>query len=301
MKLITFSQAGGTARTGVLLNESTVVDLAIAAGGNSQCFQSMTDLINAGSNGMAHARILLERAQQGGLAPALKSMTEIALLAPIPRPAKNIFCVGRNYVDHVTEGYNARGLDIKLPEHPQFFTKPCTSVIASGADIPRHEGLTEQLDYEVELAVIVGKQGKDIAAKDWRKHVFGYTILNDVTARDLQRRHDQWFKGKGLDGSCPMGPWIVTDDEIEDPQRLNLSLDVNGERRQTASTAQMIFNLPRIFADLSRGMTLDAGDIIATGTPSGVGYAMTPPRLLERGDTVTCHIEGIGALRNRVA
>ena len=228
-------------------------------------------------------------------------MNEIALLAPIPRPAKNIFCVGRNYVDHVTEGYTARGLDIKLPEYPQFFTKPCTSVIASGADIARHEGLTEQLDYEVELAVIVGKGGKDIAPEDWRTHVFGYTILNDVTARDVQRRHDQWFKGKGLDGSCPMGPWIVTDDEIADPQRLEITLDVNGERRQTASTSQMIFDLPRIFADLSRGMTLDAGDIIATGTPSGVGYAMKPPRLLARGDVVTCNIEGIGTLQNRVA
>lgn len=148
--------------------------------------------------------------------------------------------------------------------------------------------------------MILGKGGRDIAAENWRAHVFGYTILNDVSARDLQRRHDQWFKGKGLDGSCPMGPWIVTDDEIKDPQHLNISLDVNGECRQNANTSQMIFDLGRILADLSRGMTLDAGDIIATGTPAGVGYAMDPPRLLNSGDAIACHIEAIGTLRNQV-
>jgi 2-keto-4-pentenoate hydratase/2-oxohepta-3-ene-1,7-dioic acid hydratase in catechol pathway len=173
-------------------------------------------------------------------------------------------------------------------------------VIASGDTIPLHGGTTEKLDYELELAIILGKSGRDIAPENWREYVFGYTILNDVTARDLQRRHDQWFKGKGLDGTCPIGPWIVTDDEIANPQSLNLSLEINGEQRQSANTAQMIFDLPRILSDLSRGMTLDAGDIIATGTPSGVGYAMTPPRFLASGDLVTCHVEGIGTLENRV-
>ena len=222
MKLLTFSESHGGPRVGALLDEFTVVDLEVAAGENSGCFRSMMDLINSGSGGIAHARSLLEDAQHGRLPQALKSRAEIKLLAPIPRPAKNIFCVGRNYVDHVTEGYNARGLEIKLPEHPQFFTKPCTAVIASGDTIPLHQGTTEKLDYEVELAVIVGKRGRDITPENWREYVFGYTILNDVTARDLQRRHDQWFKGKGLDGSCPMGPWIVTDDEIANPQSLNL-------------------------------------------------------------------------------
>jgi 2-keto-4-pentenoate hydratase/2-oxohepta-3-ene-1,7-dioic acid hydratase in catechol pathway len=300
MKLLTFSESGGTPRVGALLDKSTIIDLEAAAGENGGCFRSMMDLINSGSSGIVHARGLLEEAQHGRLPSALKSMAKITLMAPIPRPAKNIFCVGRNYVDHVKEGYNARGLEIKLPEHPQFFTKPCTAVIACGDTIPRHGDITEKLDYEVELAVIVGKRGRDIAPENWREYVFGYTILNDVTARDLQRRHDQWFKGKSLDGTCPMGPWIVTDDEIANPQSLKLSLEVNGEGRQSANTAQMIFDLPRIFADLSRGMTLDAGDIIATGTPSGVGYAMTPPRLLESGDVVTCHVEGIGTLENRV-
>ncbi len=300
MKLLTFSERGGKPRVGALLDESTIIDLEAAAGDNGGCFGSMVDLINSGGSGIARARGLVEEARHGRLASALKSRAEIKVLAPIPRPAKNIFCVGRNYVDHVKEGYNARGMEIKLPEHPQFFTKPCTAVIASGDIIPRHAGITEKLDYEVELAVIVGKTGRDITPANWREYVFGYTILNDVTARDLQRRHDQWFKGKGLDGTCPIGPWIVTDDEIADPQSLNLSLEVNGERRQSANTAQMIFDLPRIFADLSRGMTLEAGDIIATGTPSGVGYAMTPPRLLESGDVVTCHVEGIGTLENRV-
>jgi 2-keto-4-pentenoate hydratase/2-oxohepta-3-ene-1,7-dioic acid hydratase in catechol pathway len=301
MKLVTFSTRSGEAHVGAMLHDSTLVDLTDAAKGQGAGFASMLDLIGRGSDGLSAVRRLMDSAKQGGLASSTKSLSDIKLLAPIPRPAKNVFCVGRNYVDHVKEGYNARGQDVKLPEHPQFFTKPPTSINTPGGDIPRHAGVTEALDYEVELAVIVGKTGKDIAAADWRKHVFGYTILNDVTGRDLQRRHDQWFKGKGLDGSCPMGPWIVTDDDIADPQRLNISLDVNGEQRQTANTAQMIFDLPRIFVDLSRGMTLEAGDIIATGTPSGVGYAMKPPRLLSSGDVVACHIEGIGTLQNRVA
>ncbi len=159
MKLLTFSESGGEPRVGALLDESTIIDLEAAAGENGGCFRSMMDLINSGSSGIARARGLLEEAQHGRLASALKSRAEITLLAPIPRPAKNIFCVGRNYVDHVTEGYKARGMDIKLPEHPQFFTKPCTAVIACGDTIPRHGGITEKLDYEVELAVIVGKTG----------------------------------------------------------------------------------------------------------------------------------------------
>lgn len=290
MKLVSFvRKPSNDQRLGVVVGEA-VLDLT--ATGRPE-FRSMIALIRAGAG--QEARRL---ADTGG--GSLVPLGEVTLLAPIPRPAKNIFCVGRNYVDHVTEGYKARGLDLKLPEFPQFFSKPPTSVIGTGDTIPLHEGITALLDYEVELAIVIGRDGRDIAAADWRSYVFGYTVLNDITGRDLQRRHDQWFKGKGLDGSCPIGPWIVTDDAIADPQKIDLWLEVNGERRQSANTAQMIFDLPRIIEDLSRGMTLEAGDIIATGTPSGVGYAMTPPQRLQRGDVVTCHVEGIGTLQNRV-
>lgn len=299
MKLLTFRRNQGRAVSlGAIIDDKTVLDL-VAADGRNPAFMDMLTFIRAG--GCDHARALIDGARRGALDEALVALADITLLAPIPRPPKNVFCVGRNYLDHVSEGYAARGREMQLPEYPQFFTKPPTAVVGHGGLIPRHSEITEKLDYEVELGIVIGTGGRDIAAADWRKHVFGYTIVNDITARDLQQRHDQWFKGKGLDGSCPMGPWIVTDDAINDPQNLNLSLSVNGEIRQKANTAQMIFALPRIIADLSRGMTLEPGDIIATGTPSGVGYAMKPPRLLSSGDVVTCTIEGIGTLQNRVA
>ncbi|WP_024280506.1 fumarylacetoacetate hydrolase family protein [Xanthobacter sp. 126] len=296
MKLVTFvRKPSADQHLGVVLDDA-VFDLT--ATGKPE-FESMLSLIRAGAVDAAKALAEAARGVGSGV-PGLVPLEDVTLLAPIPRPAKNIFCVGRNYIDHVTEGYKARGLDLKLPEFPQFFSKPPTTVIATGDTIPLHEGITNLLDYEIELAIVIGRDGRDIPAADWRKYVFGYTVLNDITGRDLQRRHDQWFKGKGLDGSCPIGPCIVTDDAIADPQKLDLWLEVNGERRQAANTSQMIFDLPRIIEDLSRGMTLEAGDIIATGTPSGVGYAMTPPHPLQRGDLVTCHIEGIGTLQNRI-
>lgn len=224
----------------------------------------------------------------------------VTLLAPIPRPSKNVFCVGRNYVAHVEEGYRQRGRATELPEHPQFFTKPPTAVTGPETAVPLHETITERLDYEGELAVVIGRSGRNIRAEDALDHVFGYTLINDVTARDLQRRHDQWFKGKGLDGSCPMGPFLVTREEIPDPGALDIRLTVNQEERQRASTAQMIFDVPTIIASLSAGMTLEAGDIIATGTPSGVGYARTPPVFLADGDVMEVSVREIGVLRNWV-
>jgi 2-keto-4-pentenoate hydratase/2-oxohepta-3-ene-1,7-dioic acid hydratase in catechol pathway len=213
------------------------------------------------------------------------------LLAPIPRPARNIFCMGRNYAEHAQE----RGADV--PERPVFFTKPPTTVIGPGATIIHHS-CTAQLDYEAELAVVIGKGGRDIPRAEALSHVFGYMNLNDVTARDLQKAHLQWFKGKSLDTFCPTGPALVTVDEISDPQRLSIQLMVNGRIRQSSTTAQMIFDVATLIEVLSLGMTLEPGDILATGTPSGVGAATG--EFLKPGDVVEVEVEGLGRLVNMV-
>jgi 2-keto-4-pentenoate hydratase/2-oxohepta-3-ene-1,7-dioic acid hydratase in catechol pathway len=227
----------------------------------------------------------------------LKGLT---LLAPIPQPVRNIFCVGRNYLDHVKEGFEAQQAEVKLPEVPQFFTKATHAINSPTGEISVNEQVTHWLDYEVELAVIIGKSGRDISKEQALEHVFGYTVANDVTARDLQKRHEQWFKGKSLDGTLPMGPCIVTRDAVPDVKALELICHVNNERRQHGHVAQMMFDIPSIIASLSAGMTLDVGDIICTGTPAGVGFAMKPPQKLKHGDVVSAAISGIGELRNQV-
>jgi len=225
---------------------------------------------------------------------------DLELLAPIPRPAKNIMCLGWNYSEHVAESSAASNRETKLPDHPIVFTKNVTSVTAPGAAIPLDAEVTAELDWEVELGVVIGKPGLAIEPRFAMEHVFGYTVINDLSARDLQFRHKQFFIGKSLDGACPMGPWIVTAGEITDPHALYIRCDVNGERKQDSSTGNMIFDIPTIIGALSRGMTLEAGDIIATGTPDGVGFARTPPQFLHPGDEVSCEIEGIGVLRNSI-
>jgi 2-keto-4-pentenoate hydratase/2-oxohepta-3-ene-1,7-dioic acid hydratase in catechol pathway len=226
------------------------------------------------------------------------------LLAPIGRPPRNIFCVGKNYAEHAVE-FSKSGFDSSAkegehtPEAPVVFTKAFTSIIGPGDRIPPHAGLVKQLDYEAELAVVIGKAGRGIRKADAFGHVFGYTIVNDVTARDLQKLHRQWFLGKSLDGFCPMGPWVVTADEV-DATRLDLRCWVNGELRQDANTAQLIFDIPTLIETISAAIELLPGDVIATGTPAGVGIGSTPPRFLQSGDTVRIEIEGIGALENTV-
>ena len=220
--------------------------------------------------------------------------------APIPRPAKNIFCVGRNYAAHVREGAAAMKHDAKLPDVPVFFTKAPTTVSGPFDEVPRHRTVTEQMDWEVELGVIIGRAGRNIARRDALAHVFGYTVINDLTARDLQQRHTQWFKGKSLDGSCPMGPVVVTADEFGDPQATRVALRVNGATKQDASTSDMIFPVDTIIEWLSKGLTLEPGDIIATGTPEGVGMGRTPQEWLHDGDVVETEVAGIGVMRNRV-
>ena len=223
-------------------------------------------------------------------------LAEVTLLAPIPRPPRNIFCIGKNYRDHVAE----MGGGDDVPPAPIVFSKLPESVIADGEAIRIDAGVSEAVDYEGELGVVIGRPGRGISPGDALDHVFGYTIINDVTARDLQRRHQQWLIGKSQDSFCPMGPWIVTVDAL-DPAALTLSLWVNDERRQHARTSDLIFDLPTIISTISAGITLYPGDVIATGTPSGVGAGFSPPRFLQAGDRVTVEVEGIGRLSNPVA
>ena len=254
------------------------------------------DPVNNGTVPMIEAALA-----DGRLVRDAERASAFSLLAPLLRPRKNVFCVGRNYREHIAEGERAQNKTIGVTDHPVFFTKPPTAIVGPNAVVPIFPHVSENIDYEVELAVVIGKAGRDIAPSKAMDHVFGYTILNDITARDVQRRHGgQYFKGKGLDGSCPLGPVIVTADEFPDPASLGIRLSVNGEMRQNGNTADMIFDIPTQITSLSEGLTLEPGDILATGTPSGVGYAMDPPVFLKNGDIVVCEIDGIGRLENHV-
>ena len=226
---------------------------------------------------------------------------DITLLAPIPRPRKNVMCLGLNYLEHAEETANQIGRTGKAPQYPIVFTKCPTSVIGQDATVPFDPDTCSQLDWEAELGVVLGKGGKKIAAANALDHVFGYTVINDLSARDIQLSHKQYFLGKSLDGGCPMGPWIVTADDIADPQNLAIACRVNGVTKQASNTRNMIFNVASIIEWLSRGMTLEAGDVIATGTPSGVGFVREPPEFLLPGDVVECEVESVGVLRNSIS
>jgi 2-keto-4-pentenoate hydratase/2-oxohepta-3-ene-1,7-dioic acid hydratase in catechol pathway len=290
--------AANEARAGVWLDGERVFDLAAAAraAGERADVASVLDILRGGAAAIAVVKKLLSDAPAEAMLPA----REIALLAPIPRPVRNVYCVGRNYLDHVKEGYQATGRKVELPEVPQFFTKATYAVNAPDGDVRLDPRVTRRFDYEVELAVIIGTPGRDIPKERALEHIYGYAVANDFTARDLQRRHQQWFKGKSLDTTFPFGPWIVDRDEIGDPASLELSLTVNGEERQRVTVDRMIFDIPMLIASLSAGLTLEAGDIISTGTPAGVGFAMDPPRYLKDGDVVVSTIDRIGSLRNRI-
>jgi 2-keto-4-pentenoate hydratase/2-oxohepta-3-ene-1,7-dioic acid hydratase in catechol pathway len=231
---------------------------------------------------------------------AVHLIAGVQLAAPIPRPRKNIMCMGLNYAEHAKESAEARGRTVSVPDHAVIFTKAPTTVNGPYGEIVIDPTVSEQVDWEAELAVIIGRTGKNIREEDALEYVFGYTVLNDVSARDLQNQHRQYFKGKSIDGYCPMGPWIVTADEVADAQQLPIRLCVNGVTKQEANTSMMIFSIRQIIAVLSRGMTLESGDIIATGTPSGVGFARNPPEFLKPGDVMETEIAGIGTMRNSV-
>jgi 2-keto-4-pentenoate hydratase/2-oxohepta-3-ene-1,7-dioic acid hydratase in catechol pathway len=244
--------------------------------------------------------LALDPAARAGLATgAPVPLSGVELLAPA-RPQKNVFCVGRNYMGHAEEVAKARGVALNLPKVPTFFTKAPTAIVDPGAAIALSPEISHEYDWEAELAVVIGTRCRDVSEADALGVIFGYTCLNDVTARDLQKDHQQWFKGKSLDHTCPIGPWIVTADEIGDPQTLDIALRVDGVTKQASNTSEMIFSVRQIIASLSRGMTLEPGDVIATGTPDGVGMARTPPEFLHDGATMEVEIAKIGVLRTPV-
>ena len=250
---------------------------------------------------------IIEMMADGQTLPAMGqavALKEVCLLAPIPKPRRNIFCVGKNYLDHVKEIKDsklgeAQGSMANLSKHPVVFSKVPETVIASRMGIDSHPAATQEMDYEAELAVVIAKKGKAISKTDAMKHVWGYTIINDVSARDVQAKHVQFHIGKSFDTFCPMGPWLVSADEL-DEKNTKIQCWVNGELRQDGNTNQMIFDIPTVIESISAGMTLYPGDVIATGTPSGVGMGFKPPRFLKKGDSVKIQIDGIGVLENPV-
>jgi 2-keto-4-pentenoate hydratase/2-oxohepta-3-ene-1,7-dioic acid hydratase in catechol pathway len=294
MKLVTFS-AGSSRRVGVVDAEAGVL-------------RDVSELLPAGAG-------LLEVIEQWAeLGPVLRERVSglparpvdgVELLAPIPVPRRNIFCVGKNYRDHVLEfgrsGYDQPDRSEDLPEYPVVFSKATTSVTGPYGDIDPHHGVTAELDYEAELGVIIGRGGRGITREQAFDHVWGYTIIDDFTARDLQRTHKQWLLGKSLDTHCPMGPYAVSADEITDVTALMVESRVNGEPRQSAPVKDLIFDIPELIATLSAGITLLPGDLIATGTPAGVGIGFDPPRFMDSGDVVEVSITGLGTQRNRIA
>jgi 2-keto-4-pentenoate hydratase/2-oxohepta-3-ene-1,7-dioic acid hydratase in catechol pathway len=294
MRIATFSHAG---REGVgIVETDSVLDLAAASKGSAPT--SVRELVAGGDAALKQAREALAAAK--GDKSLWRPLGDVRLLAPIPRPHKNVFCVGRNYKLHIEEGARARGVEPSYPKVPEFFSKPPTAVRGHEDEVSASQSVTKQFDYEVELAIVIGKTCRDVKKGEARGVVFGYTVLNDFTARDLQRAHGQWFKGKSLDTTCPIGPWIVTADEFGDPAGHRITLRVNGETRQDSNTRDMLFDVDAIIESLSAGLTLEAGDIICTGTPSGVGMGLEPQVWLQDGDVVEAEIEGIGILRNTV-
>ena len=310
MHLVMFRRGRGQAKMGAVWHEAVLDlgglarELAAQRGAVGRARggfpKSLLELIQGGAPAMERTReawqygrglVDAQALDELGRRKLAYPLKRVRLLAPIAAPPRNVFCLGRNYADHAAE----RGAAV--PEHPVYFTKPATSVVGPGDPVVHH-AVTQELDYEVELAVVLGTGGRDIPRADALGHVFGYTVINDVTARDLQKRHNQWFKGKSLDTFCPMGPVLVTADEIPDPQALAVTLRVNGQTRQSSNTSKMIFPVAECIEVLSRALTLVPGDVIATGTPDGVGAATGS--FLKAGDRMEAEVEGIGVLANRV-
>jgi 2-keto-4-pentenoate hydratase/2-oxohepta-3-ene-1,7-dioic acid hydratase in catechol pathway len=300
MRYLTFSTAADPSpRLGALIGDRVLDLQAAQVDGRRAAPDTLFELIQQGPDAWKFAADVA--VAEIRLKPdATYGMDKVQWHAPIPRPLKNVFCVGRNYAAHARESAAAFKGDATPPEIPVFFSKAPTAVTGPFDEVLRHAAVTSQVDWEAELGVVIGRAGRNIAARDALSHVFGYTVINDVTARDLQQRHNQWFKGKSLDGSCPMGPVVVTGDEFGDPQNKKISLRLNGVTKQDARTSDMIFNVATIIEWLSKGLTLEPGDIIATGTPEGVGMGRTPQEWLQDGDVVETEVEGIGTIRNVV-
>lgn len=295
MRLATFD-AGRGPRLGVIASDETLIPIADVV---PDAPSEMIDLIAAGDGVHARLRDLAQRGKSGA------KLATVRLLAPISRPRRNVLCVGWNYSEHFQEGARVRAQQgtpgsQEIPEFPALFSKNPATVTGPDTAIFFPAPHSQQLDWEVELAVIIGRGGRDIAEGDAMAHVFGYTCANDVSVRDVQRRHGgQWFKGKNFDTHLPLGPWIVTADEL-DPSALRVQTRVNGVTKQDSNTRFMVFKLPRLIREFSAGMALEPGDVMITGTPEGVGFARKPPEFLKVGDAVEVEIEGIGTLRNTV-
>ena len=281
MRFVTFRRGGSAVEPGLIQGE-TVIGLAGAG------FPDLLSLIGGGAAACAKAGAWASRPVPEAVFP----LSSVKLLAPIPRPPK-IICVGLNYRDHAEE------TSLPIPEVPTIFAKFPTAVIGPGDDIVLPKASSKP-DYEAEFAFVIGKGGRHIAASRWNEHVYGYTILNDVSARDYQMATSQWIMGKTFDTFAPLGPCLVTADEIADPHALDISLTLNGERMQNSNTRNLIFRIPELIAFLSSVFTLESGDVVSTGTPGGVGFARKPPRRLQPGDEIVIRVEGIGELRNPV-
>jgi len=295
MKLATYSPLpSGQLRPGLVIEDQRLIDIPAALGADKDT-STIVGIIQAGP-------AMLERLRKLEKSPpaSMAKITEVKIHAPIPRPIKNVFCVGWNYLEHFDEGAKKLQDNRELPKYPVFFSKATTAVTGPFDNVPFDANVSTSMDWEVELGMIIGTTGKNITEADAMRHVFGYTVINDVSWRDLQRRHGgQWHKGKSLDGTCPMGPWIVTADSI-DPNNLRVTCRVNGVTKQDSNTKHLYFKLPRLIAELSAGMTLEAGDVISTGTPEGVGFARNPPEFMKPGDLLETEIERIGVLRNPI-
>jgi len=300
MKLVTFRPSVmAEARLGVIVDD-LVVDVAALGDDYGEALPAtMLGLIDSGRPGLDTLGACLTQAD-GDFAPGTATaLANVRLLAPIPRPRKNIFGIGLNYVEHVAESAKALDTNADLPRQPVIFSKPPTTVIGPGDAIEHNAKITQQLDWEVELAAIIGTTARRVTRTDALAHVFGYSVMIDISARD-NRRAGQWIFSKGQDTYAPFGPCIVTADEIPDPQALDLWLCVNGVEKQRSNTSHMLFKVDELIADISSGITLEPGDIIATGTPEGVGAGRTPQEWLWPGDVVTAHVEGIGTIRHPV-
>ncbi|MDY5576478.1 MAG: fumarylacetoacetate hydrolase family protein [Lachnospiraceae bacterium] len=259
-------------------------------------YHDMNDLIINGTD--EDIEYLKKVSKEQGMGVAI---SDIKLCAPIPEPRQDIICLGINYKDHEEESVKYdKGAFKRTEGYPIYFAKRVNYALATGDVIPAYENMVESLDYEAEMALIIGKTGKNIKKEDVFDHIFGYTIMNDTSARDVQLRYKQWFYGKSMDGFAPMGPCIVTKDEFDNPPVVKIKCFVNGEMRQSSSTDLLIFGIEHAVTELSAGMTLKAGSIISMGTPAGVGMGMTPPVYLKKGDVVRCEVEGIGILENRI-
>jgi len=300
VKFLTY-KSGKELRVGVLDDELGVLDVSLAAKKllKEDLPSTLRGIVEGGSKALSIAKKTLKAAQakpKGLFTP----LSKVKIATPLPGATKNIFCVGRNYKAHIEEMAASSGNPPNYPKMPEFFSKPPTTIVGHEDKVERHAAYTDKLDYEVELAVVIGKKGRNISEANALKHIFGYTVVNDITARDAQRNHGQFFKGKSYDTFCPIGPIVVTPDEFGEPGGHRLTLKVNGKTRQDSNTSDLYFGVPRIIESLSGALTLEPGDVIATGTPSGVAAGMKTPEWLNVGDVVEAEVEGIGVLRNKI-